>query len=187
MTGPRGLLTKGTLCLLLVLFGLAGTARWWGRVFFPYPYRSIVEAESRKYGLDPLLVLALIREESSFNPEAVSRRGALGLMQVMPQTGSWIAAQLRESYTPERLLAPAENIHFGSWYLASLLAEFEGDPVKALIAYNAGGSRVRTWLAERVWDGTLASLGKLPYGETRQYVVKIMRTYRIYRYLYRGV
>lgn len=170
--------------VVVVLFVLAGTVRWWGRLFFPFPYRDAILNQSSRHGLDPLLVLAIIREESYFKPEAVSRRGALGLMQVMPETGAWIAAQLDEGYSPRRLLEPADNIRFGTWYLGTLLLRFRGDKVRALAAYNAGYNRIETWLAEGVWDGSLAELRQLPFQETRRYVIKIMRSYEIYRFLY---
>ncbi len=170
----------------LAVFGLAATARWWGRLFFPLPYQKLVAAHARLQSLDPLLVQAMIREESSFNPSAVSRRGALGLMQIMPETGAWIAGQLGEEFNPARLFTPADNIRFGTWYLAALRAEFGGDLVKTLVAYNAGSHRVQYWLATGAWDGRLGTLDRLPFPETRQYVMKIMRSYRIYRFLYRG-
>ncbi|MGQ9778316.1 MAG: lytic transglycosylase domain-containing protein [Bacillota bacterium] len=112
--------------VVFVLFFLAFSVRWWGRLFFPLPYFDLVAAHARGYGLDPLLVEALIREESSFDPAAVSRRGALGLMQIMPETGLWIAAQLGEELTPARLFTPEENIRYGVWYLGMLWEKFGG-------------------------------------------------------------
>ena len=168
----------------LVVFGLAATVRWWGRLFFPLPYQNLVTIYAGQRSLDPLFVQAMIREESSFNPGAVSRRGALGLMQIMPETGAWIARQLDEEFTPARLFAPVDNIRFGTWYLAALRTEFHGDLVKTLVAYNAGSRRVHSWLADGTWDGRLGNLGDLPYAETRRYVIKILRSYRAYRFLY---
>jgi len=145
----------------------------------------LVVTYAGQQSLDPLFVQAMIREESSFNPAAVSQRGALGLMQIMPETGAWIAGQLGEEFTPARLFTPADNIRFGTWYLAALRAEFGGDLIKTVVAYNAGSHRVRSWLADGTWNGGLTGLERLPYGETRRYVIKIMRSYRAYRFLYR--
>ncbi|MCL6615354.1 MAG: lytic transglycosylase domain-containing protein, partial [Firmicutes bacterium] len=153
-----------------MFIGLILSVRWWGRLFFPLPYFELVSAHARRHSLDPLLVEALIREESSFDPHAVSKRGALGLMQIMPETGLWIASQLGEELTPARLLAPEENIRYGVWYLATLFERFAGDAVKTLAAYNAGYNRVEEWRARGIWDGTLADLGRLPFLETRSYV-----------------
>lgn len=168
-----------------VLFVLAATVRWWGRAVFPVKYERLVLYHASRHGLDPLLVMALIREESAFAPRAVSRRGARGLMQIMPETGAWIAAQTGLAYEPNQLLSPDPNIRLGTWYLAYLLRDFGGDPIKALAAYNAGHNRIRDWLDKGIWDGRLATLDRVPYPETRRYVMKIVRSYRIYRFLYR--
>ena len=186
MSGLRGAPSRIRAALILLVFFLClfGTVRWWGRLFFPLSYWPLIEAESGRHRLDPLLILAIIREESAFDPKAISSRGARGLMQVMPETGAWIAARLGEEFMLGRLFVPADNIRFGTWYLAALLAEFQGDLTRSLVAYNAGGNKVRAWLAEGTWDGSLAALDRLPYKETRRYVIKIIRSYRIYRFLY---
>lgn len=178
--------TMAFLALLVTIFFMAGTVRWWGRVIFPAKYGDLIQEQSEDHRLDPLLVLALIREESAFDAKAVSRRGALGLMQVMPETGAWIAAQLGEKFSAERLLAPFDNVRYGTWYLRYLFTEFDGDTIKVLAAYNAGSNRVHVWLSRGVWDGSLAQLERMPFTETRRYVIKILRSYRIYRFLYAG-
>lgn len=169
---------------VVILVVLVLTVRWWGRMLFPLPYIHLVEEHCRRYALDPLLVAAMIREESSFDPRAVSSKGALGLMQIMPDTGAWIGEQLGKRITPKELLNPEENIRCGVWYLSTLRDRFRGDEIKALAAYNAGDNRVEGWLAGGIWDGSLADLERLPYAETRKYVVRILRSYRIYRFLY---
>lgn len=175
---------KGPFALLLVLLVLGATIRWWGRIFFPLPYREAVEAQAARHGIDPLLVMAVIREESSFNPRAVSSRGAVGLMQIMPATGAWIAAQLGEDFSPAKLFDPAANIRYGTWYLHALIAEFGGDLVRALAAYNAGNNRVSEWLSVGIWDGSLERIGRLPFPETKRYLIRIRRSHAIYRFLY---
>jgi len=183
---PRKRWRSDFILLLFVLAFLLGSIRLWGRIFFPLPYKDLVEMQAFKYNLDPLLVTAVIREESAFDAKARSKHGALGLMQIMPETGAWISVQFGEEFSREELLRPETSIRYGVWYLDSLLTEYRGDPIKALAAYNAGSGKVKGWLAKGTWDGTLASLEKLPYLETRQYVIKIMRSYKIYRFLYRG-
>ena len=105
-------------------------------------------------------------------------------MQIMPETGLWIAAQLGEDLTPARLFSPRDNIRYGVWYLGLLWKRFSGDPVKVLAAYNAGWPRVKEWLSRGTWDGTVADLERLPFPETRRYIIRILRSYRIYRFLY---
>ncbi len=174
------------LALILSLLPLAATIRWWGRLFFPLAYQDLVEEAALRNGVDPLLVTAVIREESSFDPRAESSKGALGLMQVMPETGAWIAQQLGEGFGLEKLRQPSVNIRWGTWYLSRLFQEFGGDLARTLAAYNAGKHRVEEWQRRGIWDGTLAGLDRLPFAETRSYVIKIMRSYRIYIFLYAG-
>lgn len=173
--------------LILVLTGLlllAGS-NWIGRLFYPFPYRDIIVREAAVYHLDPLLVAAVIKTESNYRPNAKSIKGARGLMQIMPDTGEWIAGQMgMKSFQVEVLDQPAVNIKFGCWYLANLFNEFKGDKVLVLAAYNGGRGNVKHWIEAKRWTGTQASLEQIPFEETRNYVDKVLKNYRIYRKLY---
>jgi soluble lytic murein transglycosylase len=173
--------------LLLVLIGLllfAGS-NWLGRLFYPLPYGDIVAREAAVYHLDPLLVAAIIKAESNFRSDAVSIKGARGLMQIMPDTGQWIASQIGvDNYRVEMLTQPAINIKFGCWYIANLYKEFNGDQVIVLAAYNGGRGNVRQWIAAKRWPGTQASLEQIPYGETKDYVARVLINHKRYRNLY---
>ncbi len=180
-------LRKRLVPILLVLTGLlliAGS-NWLGRLFYPFPYREIIVREAAVYHIDPLLVAAVIKTESNYRPNAQSVKGARGLMQIMPDTGQWIAGQMgMKSFQLEALEQPAVNIKFGCWYLANLFNEFNGDKVLVLAAYNGGRGNVKQWIADKSWTGNQASLEQIPFGETRNYVDKVLKNYRIYQKLY---
>ncbi|QIA26451.1 lytic transglycosylase domain-containing protein [Thermaerobacter sp. PB12/4term] len=152
---------------------------------YPVPMAALIQREARACGLDPLLVAAVIRRESGFEPRAVSSRGARGLMQLMPETGAWAASRLGiEGFHPDRLFEPEVNLRLGCWYLAYLLDRFGGDPVAALAAYNGGEGTVEDWMARGHWHPAQGP-GEIPFPETRHFVAGVLRDYRVYRWLYR--
>jgi soluble lytic murein transglycosylase len=135
--------------------------------------------------LDPALLSAVILEESRFDPQALSVSGARGLMQIMPGTGKEIAKKLKiRAYGDQNLYEPEFNIRFGSWYLARLLEEFGGKFYLAVAAYNAGPRAVREWLAKFSDLAEDEFVEKIPYLETRNYVVRVLTSYQVYRALY---
>lgn len=155
------------------------------RQYYKLTYPEEIRRYAEDYGLDPCLVAAVIHVESGNRADAVSYKGAIGLMQIMPETGAWIAQKraVAESHTESRLYTPDYNIACGCWYLDYLLKRFGGDLRYALIAYNAGPGNLETWLS----DETLTEDGKLitiPYAETEAYVEKVMRAIEKYRELY---
>lgn len=171
------------LALLLAVTLVFMNIRQIGGHFYPLKYHETVTRHARENGLDPLLVTAIIKVESNFNPGAVSPRGAVGLMQLMPETARWVAAKRGEPFNAALLFDPEANIRFGTWYLTHLRHEF-GDMLLALAAYNGGRTNVKKWLAEEMWTGRAADVDQIPFPETRAFVRKTIWTYRIYRYLY---
>lgn len=155
-----------------------------GRVYPIDPYREAIFLRSAENGLDPYLVAAVIRHESRFNPNALSHQGARGLMQVIPDTGRWVAEQVGLPFQPDLLYDPAYNIQIGTWYLAHQLRQFGGSIVLALAAYNGGEQNVRTWLVEDRWTGEIGTVDQIPFPETRSYVQRVMDSYDKYRLLY---
>jgi len=155
------------------------------RYIYPYPHQDLVELYARANGVDSALVASVIMTESKFRKNALSHRGAVGLMQIMPETGEWIAQQLGESdFTEEQLWEPETNIRYGVWYLAELQREFAGNDFLALAAYNAGRGTVRGWMEEGRWPLTFHSLNSIPYPETRDYVKNVLRDRTKYKSLY---
>ncbi len=152
----------------------------WG-LAYPRFYREAVERWAGAYGLDPLLVLAVVREESRFAPAAVSPAGAVGLMQLLPSTAQGLDPSVRR----EGLTHPETNVRLGCAYLAGRLRDFHGDLVLALVAYNAGPQAARRFLALHSGDVD-EFVERIPYAETRAYVQRVLESYGVYRWLYRG-
>jgi soluble lytic murein transglycosylase len=154
---------------------------------WPRPYESQVRAAAAEFGFDPALVWAVMREESTYRPAVESPAGAIGLMQIIPPTGQRIAAQLGlEAFGPETLRLPELNIRFGTYYLNYLLGRFEGSRPLAVAAYNAGPEAVARWLESDGRRPDDAFVESVPYGETRRYLRRVLRSQRIYRLLYSG-
>lgn len=145
------------------------------RLRFQTPYAREIREAARAVGLEPALVFGLIRQESRFWAEAVSSAGALGLMQVMPSTGQWIARQLNVSeFRPSQLTDVTVSTAFGSFYLKNALNTQEGSEVRAAAAYNAGAGRARQWRHEtRPLEGAIYT-ESIPFNETRDYVKKVL-------------
>lgn len=151
-------------------------------ILFPEPYWSIIKTESAKNGLDPYLVASLIRQESEFNPSAVSYANAWGLMQLLPSVGRTLARQEGMTHFQTfMLLDPETNIRLGTRYLKQMLDHFGGVPEYALAAYNAGDSRVEDWQAAGPYSGMDEFVESIPFTQTREYVQAILRNIEIYR------
>jgi len=155
------------------------------KVIYPYPHRAIIEKYSMQYGVDPLLVVAVIREESKFLPQSESRKGAKGLMQLMPSTARSIAQSIGDkTYSDDDLLNPEKNIQYGTWYLASLEKEFSQNTTLVIAAYNGGRGHVQEWIkAGQINPGNLLQQD-IPFKETRDYVGRVLKSYQKYITLY---
>ena len=174
----RALLAGGLLALAVA--GVALYARetkpdWYQRLRYPLEYRSIVVAHARNYDLDPALLAAVIYRESKFRADAVSDSGAIGLMQLLPETAKGIATytggarfRVRDLYDPEL------NVRYGSFYLRRLIRKY-GSVELALAAYNAGQANVDRWRRNG---------GGIRFPETRQYVKDVLALEKVYREAY---
>jgi soluble lytic murein transglycosylase len=169
--------------------GLASTGHpelpgaFW-QMLYPFGWRDAVMAAATREALDPYLVAALVREESSYYPRAISRAGARGLMQLMPGTARLVAEKRGIALAGADLLEdPGVNIDLGTRFLAGMLKEF-GDPRLALAAYNAGPGRVRQWLKARPAEDIEAFVELIPFDETRQYVKRVYLSWDEYRRIY---
>ncbi|MEA3459805.1 MAG: lytic transglycosylase domain-containing protein, partial [Chloroflexota bacterium] len=151
---------------------------------YPLRFDDLVMSESQANGLDPFLLLALIRQESRFDEHATSRAGARGLTQIIPATGEWIALKLgRRGYRADDLYRPCLNVRFGAWYLAQQFEKFDGDILAALAAYNSGPNRARRWFEKAAGDDDLL-LETIPLAEPRLFASKVYEQYAVYRFLY---
>ena len=155
------------------------------KYLYPYPYQELVQQYAAKENIDSALVASVIMNESKFKNEVHSHRGAIGLMQLMPETAEWIAGQIDDSsFSLDKLHEPETNIRYGVWYLASLKKEFEGNEILALAAYNAGRGNVHEWMEERGWTLDFSRVNEIPYEETRAYVASVLRNKVKYERLY---
>ena len=182
--------TLGAVCGVLfaatVGFWLVGFVR--GQVElrrYPVAFAPEIRASAEEYRLNPYMVIAVMRCESTFDPNAVSGVGASGLMQIMPETGAWIAEQLGEqdAYSLERLFDPETNIRYGCWYLRYLCDLFSGDFKLVVCAYNAGQGNVAKWLANPDYAQN-GALSVIPFDSTATYYERVETAYARYEALY---
>jgi len=153
--------------------------------FFPLEYEKSIIEYSDMYNVDPNLVAAVINTESKFVVDASSSKGAIGLMQIMPDTGKWIAEKLELTNFKEEIIAdPEMNIRMGTWYLKKLSNDFNGDYILTLAAYNGGPGNVTKWLEDEKYSSDGENLHKIPFKETKSYVQRVRFNHKIYRYLY---
>lgn len=155
----------------------------WLRYLYPQAYWSTINTHAQQRGLDPYLVLALIRQESLFDPEAVSPAQAYGLMQLLPTTAARVAQTPTVSL--QALTDPEFNIKIGSSYLRQLFEQFDGNMAMAVAAYNAGENAVEKWRARYGGLELDEFIESISYRETRNYVKLVLRNYRMYQRLYK--
>jgi soluble lytic murein transglycosylase len=163
---------------------LPAMPRSYWEALFPKPYWPDLKKFSSANGLDPYLVASLIRQESEFNPNAVSNKNALGLMQLLPKVGKGVAKQQKlKHFSPPQLFTPAINLQLGTRYFRSMVDQFGGFEY-ALAAYNAGDDRVKDWQSAGKYRDVQEFVESIPFTETREYVQAIMRNANVYRQLY---
>ncbi len=159
--------------------------REYWEALFPRPYWNDLKKFSIANGLDPYLVASLIRQESEFNPIAVSRANAVGLMQLLPRTGKLVAHQVSlKRYNPSQLYTPGVNLELGTRYFRGMVDQFGGSFEQALAAYNAGSDRVVEWMGQGKYRDAAEFVESIPFTETREYVQAILRNASVYRQLY---
>lgn len=159
---------------------------WFQRHYlYPFGYQDAVYRYSARHSLDPYLVAAVIRTESKFINIARSPKGAMGLMQMMPDTAEWVAKQIDyPNFDVSKLNDPEISIRFGTWYLASVKKEFGGNEILMLAAYNAGRGNVKSWIKQYEWPTNFQDIDQIPFKETREYVKKVLRDRQRYQILY---
>ena len=179
--------TRGKILLVSTMLLIAVLCVNYNRIerrFYPVKYSQYVEYYSNQYHIDKYLVYSIIKTESKFNPEAVSSKGAAGLMQITDVTAGWAKKELKLKDVDVH--DPETNIKIGTWYLSRLNKEFKGDLHLIISAYNGGSGNVRKWLQSSEYSADGKSLSQIPFKETSQYTDKVLRNYRKYRELYIG-
>jgi soluble lytic murein transglycosylase len=171
----RRLVGVATILAVVVLgfvYVQAAEPGWWVRLWYPLKYETIVRGHARNYRLDPSLLAAVIYQESKFRPSVKSKSGAIGLMQLLPDTAKGIAIHTGGSrFRIADLYDPEINVRYGAWYLRHLLDKYD-DERTALAAYNAGQDNVDRWRSE----------GRgIEFSETRHYVSRVEHLKTLYR------
>jgi soluble lytic murein transglycosylase len=165
--------------------GHSALPRAFWEMFYPFGWRQEITEASQRAGLDPYFVAALVRQESSYDPRALSPAGARGLMQLMPRTAQMVAGHRGLPFREGLLDDPGANIQIGAAFLAEQLREWS-DPRLALAAYNAGPPRMRQWWQARRTNDIEAFVEQIPFDETRHYVKRVMFYWEEYRRIYGG-
>jgi soluble lytic murein transglycosylase len=152
---------------------------------YPLAYRNEIKKYAEKNRLDPYLVAGLIKQESAYGVRSLSTSNAMGLMQIIPPTGKYIAEQVDyKGFTIDLLFEPEINISFGTWYLAYLLNRFDGNVFKAVAGYNAGPGAIERWWRDFDYLDTDEIIENIPFKETRNYVKLVLRNRALYQRLY---
>ncbi|MEO0768085.1 MAG: transglycosylase SLT domain-containing protein [Cyanobacteria bacterium J06649_4] len=153
---------------------LKATPNFW-QAIYPFPFPDLILGWAQERELNPLLVTALVRQESRFQADIKSVVGAVGLMQVMPETGEWISSQIgQDSYS---LTQPADNVKFGTWYLDYTHREYGNNSLFAVASYNAGPGAVSRWIEEKEFTNADEFVEQIPYPETKGYVDSVFGGY----------
>ncbi len=164
------------LALLLLLGGAALAVKMRSRT----KYEPLLRRYAQQYGVPEAFALAVAETESHFKPDAVSRTGARGMMQITPETFEWLQMKTGEAMTDDALFDPEINVRYGVFFLSILLERF-GDTDTAAAAYNAGMNAVARWLENPEYSDDGVHLKKIPIDETRYYVVKIRKALDRYK------
>lgn len=148
-------------------------------------YRDLIEYYAYANGIDPAYVAAIIKRESDYDPGAVSRLNARGLMQIMPDTAQWLAGKVKAAdFDDSMIFDPETSIKMGCWYLGYLSGLFDGDPILIACAYHAGQGNVRGWVEKYSGNGKTLALDEIPMEDTRYYAGKVLNAYAIYQQHY---
>jgi len=153
------------------------------KALFPLPYEAAIRREAAKNDFDPMFAAGLIRQESTFQSDAVSHANAIGMMQLLPKTGRLMARQIKVRYAKNKLFEPEYNIELGMVYISNLVQQF-GSPEAAAAAYDAGEDRITAWKGERNYEEIPELVESIPFTETREYVQIVLRNAQLYRMIY---
>lgn len=175
------------LLIVIIVFSLLAVIYFGGvsilKILYPRQYIEFVEKYSQSNNLSEEFVFAVIECESGFDNEAVSYLGAKGLMQIMPETFTWLQEKRGESLPENSLFNPQTAIDYGCYFYGMLMHQFENEAT-AVAAYHAGAAQVEAWLSDSNYSDDGENLKDIPYPTTKKYVEKVMRVKNIYNKLY---
>ena len=191
----RGRLIKRLLGLLItfvLVIGVGGLGIWllWESQpettveTYPMEYEALIRQYAADNNLEPAYVAAVVLAESSYRPDAVSGVNAQGLMQILPDTGKWLAGKFDETYIEGCLFDPDTNLRYGCWYLGWLMNRYDGEMKCASAAYHQGQGTVDGWLQNPEYSADGKKLTNIPSDATRTYVERILKYYEKYEEIY---
>ena len=167
------------IAIIFAIINNSNTQKTIQKKIYPKKYSNIIEKYAKEYDVEENLIYAIIKVESNFNEKAVSKKNAIGLMQLMYSTAVDISDLSDTKVTEEQLLNPDTNIKLGTKNIAILINKYENFGL-ALAAYNAGSGNVDSWISEGIIQSDGSNIEKIPFKETNNYVRKILRDYKIY-------
>jgi len=174
------------IAMCLLLFGVFKIQNIILKKIYPTKYSEYVYKYAQEYEVDPILVFAIIKAESNFNPNVVSTSNAIGLMQLMDATAEEIAGKLEINFMKKAsLYNPELNIQLGTKYFSELMKQYDDNYLLALTAYNAGIGNVQKWIEQGIIKKDGSDIENIPFKETNNYVRKVVRDYKIYKELYK--
>ena len=153
-------------------------------VLYPMEYSNLIRENAYRFGIDPAYAASIVLAESSYDPNAVSSVNAQGLMQIMPDTGKWIAGKFDEEYAEGCLFDPATNIRYGCWYLGFLVDRYDGDLTCSTAAYHSGQGTVDKWLKDPAYSADGKTLSVIAGTNADTYVNRVLEYYEKYTELY---
>jgi soluble lytic murein transglycosylase len=175
---------------IVFLLAITGTLHYYSLSFlksyvFPVKYEADILESAVEFGVDPNLVLAVIKTESNFDPAAVSSAGALGIMQITPETFEWLQQRLNHSISlnQKALFTPGTNIRYGTYFISLLKSEFATDET-VICAYHAGRGKVKSWLRNSKYSKDGKHLDTIPFESTKSYVGAVLHNYEEYKAFY---
>jgi soluble lytic murein transglycosylase len=156
------------------------------KLLYPLEHKEVIVKYGQLHEIDPPLLAALIKTESNFEPDAESRKGAKGLMQITSPTGEWIAGIIGiKDFDESMLFDPETNIKLGSWYIKHLEEYYKGSFELVFAAYNGGRGNVDKWLKDKSLSSDGVTLDTIPFPETRNFIKKLEKNYFIYNRIYK--
>ena len=169
-----------SLCAIVLSFGIALFYSY----NYPMKYSENIKEYAKNYNVKGAILASIANVESNFRENAVSNKGAIGIMQLMPSTAKWIAEKMNEPYQEEKLYDGEYNLKLGSYYIAYLINYFDDEKL-GICAYNAGQGNVMAWLNDSKFSDDGKTLKQIPYKETKEYYQKVSKNYKYYKNLYK--
>lgn len=171
--------------IIIAVIGVFVVTPKYNKTVYQQDYVNIIQKYAKEYKVDENLLFAIINTESDFKKDAVSKVGARGLMQLMPETFNWVKSKLKDETTSyDDMFDPELNIKFGSYLISILLEEFDGYE-ESIAAYHAGRGAVNKWLKDAKLSDDQKTIKKIPIGDTDHYINKVMKSYEMYTKLYK--